>query len=146
MDIILDTPLKMEDFAFWLGELDLTVLQDNGWTREDLSKAYQNHPHWVLYNSSQVMTSCLIYHQLEPSHSEIIFVATAPRWQRKGYVQQLLQHLLKSESVAKVWLECRENNQFALSLYKKCGFVENGRRKNYYNDGRDAILMEYSKK
>lgn len=42
-----------------------------------------------------------------------------------------------------VSLEVRPSNQSAIALYRKLGFVEIGRRKRYYQDGEDAILMEY---
>jgi ribosomal-protein-alanine N-acetyltransferase len=38
------------------------------------------------------------------------------------------------------FLEVRPSNQSAISLYKKFGFFEVGRRKKYYGD-EDAIMM-----
>ncbi|MCS6997720.1 MAG: GNAT family N-acetyltransferase, partial [Casimicrobiaceae bacterium] len=38
-------------------------------------------------------------------------------------------------------LEVRVNNLAAQSLYRKFGFVEVGRRKRFYRDGEDALLM-----
>jgi ribosomal protein S18 acetylase RimI-like enzyme len=37
-------------------------------------------------------------------------------------------------------LEVREDNQPAISLYEKAGFVRTGRRAEYYEDGADALL------
>jgi ribosomal-protein-alanine N-acetyltransferase len=42
-----------------------------------------------------------------------------------------------------VSLEVRPSNVTAISLYRRLGFVEVGRRKRYYENGEDAILMEY---
>jgi ribosomal-protein-alanine N-acetyltransferase len=42
-----------------------------------------------------------------------------------------------------VSLEVRPSNREAVSLYTRLGFVATGRRKRYYQDGEDAILMEY---
>ena len=41
-----------------------------------------------------------------------------------------------------VWLEVRADNQAARALYRKCDFEENGVRRNYYDDGEDAVLMK----
>lgn len=43
-----------------------------------------------------------------------------------------------------VSLEVRPSNHDAIALYVKLGFRETGRRKRYYENGEDAILMEYT--
>jgi ribosomal-protein-alanine N-acetyltransferase len=42
-----------------------------------------------------------------------------------------------------VSLEVRTSNSTAISLYRQLGFVVTGRRKGYYENGEDALLMEY---
>lgn len=42
-----------------------------------------------------------------------------------------------------VSLEVRPSNVAAISLYLRLGFAEVGRRKGYYENGEDALLMEY---
>ncbi|RQW76978.1 MAG: ribosomal-protein-alanine N-acetyltransferase, partial [Geobacter sp.] len=42
-----------------------------------------------------------------------------------------------------VSLEVRFSNITAISLYRSLGFTETGRRKSYYENGEDALLMEY---
>ena len=42
----------------------------------------------------------------------------------------------------KAFLEVREGNSSAILLYRSCGFKAAGRRKNYYSNGEDALLME----
>jgi ribosomal-protein-alanine N-acetyltransferase len=41
-----------------------------------------------------------------------------------------------------VSLEVRPTNSAAIALYRSLGFRETGRRRNYYENGEDAILME----
>ena len=63
----------------------------------------------------------------------------------RGLGRELLKFLLeelKGRGVKKLHLEVSEKNLPALGLYKSFGFHEVGRRKNYYPDGSDAILME----
>ena len=58
--------------------------------------------------------------------------------------------LLVGEAVAafanrnarEIWLEVRETNVAARALYAKCGFEVGGRRREYYDNGEDAILMK----
>ena len=42
-----------------------------------------------------------------------------------------------------VSLEVRTSNASAIALYRKLHFVETGLRKRYYENGEDALLMEY---
>ncbi len=73
---------------------------------------------------------------------ENIVVGASAR--RKGFGKRLLQHLLtaalETNSTA-VFLEVRESNAAARTLYEEAGFVQTGRRKSYYtNPPEDAIL------
>ena len=51
-----------------------------------------------------------------------------------------------SQGVSRLLLEVRASNAAAIGLYRKYGFIETGRRKNYYplpeGGYEDAILME----
>ncbi|HKZ17056.1 MAG TPA: ribosomal-protein-alanine N-acetyltransferase, partial [Geobacteraceae bacterium] len=42
-----------------------------------------------------------------------------------------------------VSLEVRPSNTVAITLYRDLGFIVTGRRKAYYENGEDALLMEY---
>ncbi len=80
---------------------------------------------------------------LEEAH--IIMLAIHPQFQRQGLGQALLLALLKSahdRQLERSTLEVRDSNLAAVSLYKKFGFQEAGRRKRYYEDtGEDALVM-----
>lgn len=78
--------------------------------------------------------------------SELLNLAVAPGFQRKGIGQCLLEHA--TECVAgkadMLFLEVRVSNHKAIELYSKAGFFELGNRKNYYptvNGHEDALLM-----
>ena len=72
-------------------------------------------------------------------------VAVAPDCRRQGIGDALIEALLKRAeglALAFVTLEVRESNLAARALYKKHGFADVGKRKNYYELPReDAILM-----
>ena len=71
-------------------------------------------------------------------------IATNPQYQRQGVAQAILGSFLRygQEHLAFITLEVRDDNAPAIALYEKNGFVEVGRRKNYYSEvHRDAILM-----
>lgn len=77
----------------------------------------------------------------------ILNLCVDPFFHGKGIGAQLLSGLINTarvEQVSALFLEVRESNQNARSLYHKWGFNEIGLRKNYYpsKQGReDAIVL-----
>ena len=79
--------------------------------------------------------------------AEILDVAVNPALRGRGVGRLLVQSALAScrDSGAElVALEVRVGNREAIPLYRSLGFREIGRRKGYYDNGEDAILMEYN--
>ena len=72
-------------------------------------------------------------------------VAVAKSRRRQGIADALIDELTRRAaklSLAFMTLEVRESNVPAIALYKKHGFTEVGKRKNYYELPReDALLM-----
>jgi len=48
---------------------------------------------------------------------------------------------LKNRGIKKVFLEVEHDNVPAIALYEKYGFVRYGYRRDYYGQGKDAVLM-----
>jgi ribosomal-protein-alanine N-acetyltransferase len=75
--------------------------------------------------------------------AELLLLAVKPGRQRHGIGQLLLDHFASdaaSRGADRLHLEVRDGNH-AVKLYSKLGFVEVGRRKNYYS-GRDGQLYD----
>lgn len=77
--------------------------------------------------------------------AHIITVAIADEYRRQGYAEKLITELLLravSQGATCATLEVRAGNSAAIALYEKLGFVDTGRRKNYYPDNKeDAVIM-----
>jgi ribosomal-protein-alanine N-acetyltransferase len=75
---------------------------------------------------------------------ELENIVVAPSARRQGLGKRLLDALLaaaRETNSTSVFLEVRESNAAARSLYEKAGFEQTGRRKSYYtNPPEDAIL------
>ena len=73
-------------------------------------------------------------------------VAVAPNFRKKGYGEALVvaaKEEAKSAGADSIFLEVRQSNEPALSLYKKMGFEELGIRKKFYEHPvEDAIIMK----
>jgi ribosomal-protein-alanine N-acetyltransferase len=85
----------------------------------------------------------LVAHHLAPEW-ELENIVVAPSSRRQGLGKQLLQALLataRETDSESVFLEVRESNAAARSLYEKAGFELTGRRKSYYKGPlEDAVL------
>jgi ribosomal-protein-alanine N-acetyltransferase len=86
-------------------------------------------------------TCCWVLH----GELKINDFAVLEEFRGKGLGRWLLQELLddaRERGCSWASLEVRENNDPALALYRRAGFEEIGRRKNYYEgDGEDALVM-----
>jgi [ribosomal protein S18]-alanine N-acetyltransferase len=75
---------------------------------------------------------------------ELENIAVASSARRKGIGKRLLSALLaaaRETNSDSVFLEVRESNAAARTLYEKAGFEQTGRRKSYYSDPvEDAVL------
>jgi len=62
--------------------------------------------------------------------------------QRAGLASALLDAALSDAGRDRVLLEVRADNEPALAFYAWAGFIEIDRRRRYYRDGTDALVLE----
>ncbi len=79
-----------------------------------------------------------------PDDVEITNIVTKKSERKKGIGNLLLDKLIimaRETGKDNISLEVNEKNIIAINLYKKFGFETVGRRKKYYNQKDDAIIM-----
>ena len=82
--------------------------------------------------------------QLLVDDVHVLRLAVVPEARRRGIGRALLDGLAvwaAEVGAAAVVLEVRADNVAARALYGSAGFVEDGRRRGYYPDGEDAVLL-----
>jgi len=98
---------------------------------------------WSATKDNRLVGMLILWMILDEAH--IATIATHPKFRRAGIGSQLLENALQSavgEGARTAFLEVRAGNIAALAMYKKFGFVEDGRRLRYYKDNHeDAVLM-----
>lgn len=117
-------------------EIELTIVQN-----EILSSNYI-----VMVAENESVVSFLSA-MVSVDACDIIMVATKKDYRKMGFAQGLFDELkkeLKNKNISQIFLEVRQNNDNAIALYKKLGFVEIGRRKKYYQNTFDALVMKLS--
>ena len=87
-----------------------------------------------------------LFMSILPPEGDINRIAVSPAARRAGVGDALLAAGLSASAargVDKLFLDVRESNLPAIALYRKHGFSETGRRKDYYRAPREnAVLME----
>lgn len=76
--------------------------------------------------------------------AEILTLAVAPVARRQGHGGGLLAGAMAAavaRGAAAMLLEVAEHNAAARALYAAAGFAEAGRRRRYYQDGADALVL-----
>jgi len=79
-----------------------------------------------------------------PPEGDVQTVAVAPRAQGTGLGRRLLGALLDEAArrgCTQVFLEVHDTNEPALRLYERAGFEKQGRRRDYYGPGLDALVL-----
>jgi [ribosomal protein S18]-alanine N-acetyltransferase len=98
---------------------------------------------WVAAHETALLGFILV--RAVADEMEIMNLAVDPDARRKGIAARLLEHGIAEATradVKRVYLEVRESNSGARAFYLSRGFVEQGRRKNYYaNPAEDALLL-----
>ena len=98
---------------------------------------------WVAVLEGRIVAMLVGWLIVDALH--VATIATHPDFRRRGIGRQLLTQALlaaKAEGATRSILEVRASNETALEMYRSFGYVEDGRRNEYYKDNNeDAILM-----
>lgn len=86
----------------------------------------------------------LILVRVAADEAEILTLAVVPAARRHGIAATLLRQAivaLRDLGARALFLEVAVNNTAALALYRRAGFTDVGRRRRYYPDGSDALVL-----
>lgn len=120
------------------------------WTRKNFDDTISNRDFaWVARHPDGELLGYFV-HMVVMDESHLLTIAVKESVQRQGLGRFLLQKLIEHARLMElksVLLEVRQSNIRALDLYEALGFVEIGRRKNYYQLTQqlreDALILHY---
>lgn len=118
------------------------------WSEADYARLFATGSQYVaLVLEEQEVEGFVVAHGMG-TEWEIENIAVAGPARRRGLGTRLLAELLdraRQAGARTVFLEVRESNRAARSLYEKWAFVESGRRRSYYRDpDEDAVLYRFT--
>lgn len=108
---------------------------------EELSRPHSSID--LLWQADRIVGYICCWQVCDELH--ILNVAVDPGFRRRGLARMLLGHVLQrsaGEGCLRAFLEVRAGNNGAIALYRDFDFSSIGRRKKYYPDGEDALVME----
>ncbi len=141
--------LKISDFKFKhlndILKIELDAYGRDHWNRDvfysELDKP-NSYNKVVLNNNNKAIAFLITSNLFE--EAEILSIAVSKGYQGMGVSKLLLNDFIKYSKfngIEKIFLEVKENNKIAISLYIKFGFKKISQRKHYYSDGTNADIM-----
>lgn len=134
-------------------EFTMTLEQEENWIQSFLEK--DNSLLIVAEFEGRIIGNIDIsgHHRSMMQHTAVIGMGILSDWRNSGLGTQLMQHGIrwaKENSILELlWLQVYTENQMAIALYKKMGFLENGIIKNFFNHSTryyDNLTMSLSVK
>ncbi|GAA0791483.1 ribosomal protein S18-alanine N-acetyltransferase [Marinobacterium sediminicola] len=138
-------PLTDNDLAA-VQQLDLLCFEGDAFASGWWHKAVSGQGAFasVAWQDDRLLGYCLFSRVLD--EAELLRIAIAPDARQRGLGARLLSHAetaLRESGTAQLFLEVRLSNQPAQQLYRRAGWQQSGRRKDYYPlaDGREDALI-----
>jgi len=133
------------DLAFHLYELDRQYFP-TPWSLEAWDKLFSNHvPLLILMVSGEeVIGHCLFETQKLDQFAHLVKILIHPRFRRMGLSKLLIKTALShlsNQGFCDFFLEVEESNLPAQKLYLNVGFRVLHRKKDFYGQGRSALIM-----
>lgn len=128
---------------------DVLALQDlcfaDGWNERMMRSAFKGGRYfgYCVYNDEKLCG--FITYTVGYDDCDIEGVAVLSEYRRCGIARNLVELVIgkaKERNLFAIFLEVRESNTPARSLYASAGFSEISVRKKYYADGENAVVMK----
>ena len=124
--------------------IDQTWFNDP-WSPAGLAETIQYGTARTFVAENQAGVVGYIMARISGEEGEILNLAVLPRDRRQGIARRLLAtglEALLTEGVREAYLEVRESNEPAITLYRSAGFRPVGLRPDYYrNPPEDALVL-----
>ena len=130
-----------------LGALEVTLFGPDAWSEDlVLSEVEGPHRHAVVAVEDDEPVGYAVT-MLAADLVDLQRIGVHPERQRQGLARRLLDEVVghaREEGASRMLLEVSAANTVALAFYAAAGFVEIDRRRRYYRDGTDAVVMRLS--
>lgn len=113
----------------------------DAWKLSWVEEHFKHHPEGITgWVEKGELTSLILFQKVDDL-IDIHFLWTPQKSRRQGCMRKLLLAFVDYFEGHKIWLEVREKNTPAVSLYKSLGFALVGTRVSYYSSKESACLF-----
>ncbi|MCC3865855.1 GNAT family N-acetyltransferase [Terrisporobacter petrolearius] len=120
---------------------DLLLLADE---QENMINKYLEKGDMFLLIDDEVRAQCVVTNEGSGVY-ELKNIATIPKFQNKGYGKMLINYILNYYKDCNVMYVGTGDSTLTIPFYKKCGFKESHRVKNFFVDNYDHPIFENGK-
>ena len=128
-----------------LARLEADAFGAKSWGKNNLLESYVTPGVTVLMAGKEnyppvgfIIIRCAI------DEAEILSIGVSADMRKRGVARALMteaERFAMRQGAKSFFLDVAENNPEAMMLYQKLGFIEISRRRAYYRDGADGIIM-----
>ncbi|MGL5278858.1 MAG: GNAT family N-acetyltransferase [Cetobacterium sp.] len=136
--MIIEVNKNNEEILKKISFLEKKIFSESYYSFETLKEMIDKREYKILVFDEDVK-GYLILHDSYDLY-EIMKIGVEKEFRNKKIGEQLINFYLYNWE-QNLFLEVRESNEIAIYFYKKIGFIDVGKRKNYYPNGETAILM-----
>ncbi|MDU4860519.1 MAG: GNAT family N-acetyltransferase [Terrisporobacter othiniensis] len=121
--------------------MDLLLLADE---QENMINKYLEKGDMFLLIDEGVKAQCIVTNEGSGVY-ELKNIATIPKFQNKGYGKMLINYILNYYKDCNIMYVGTGDSTLTIPFYKKCGFKESHRVKNFFLDNYDHPIFENGK-
>ena len=137
MEVLISKKIKDYDNVIKIHNLYF----DNKWQPNDIENMNETENYgFIIIRENDETAAYLVSYDTTDS-IDLFEIAVDSSYQGRGMGAMLLKALFQENRNRDIFLEVSEDNEKALSLYKKNNFKEISIRKNYYKNNKSAIIM-----
>lgn len=127
-----------------IARIERETFSSHAWSYDMiLSELYDPMKHYLVATENGALLGYGGFAHIE-NEGHIMNIAVEKNCRGRGYGQTILSAMLKemrSLGILSATLEVSEQNAPAIKLYQKSGFLQNGRRPDYYKKGEAALIF-----
>ncbi len=129
-----------EDHVAQVAALEKMIFSD-AWSENSVRSELSNELSLWLVAVDGDTVAGYIGSQTVLGEADMLNLAVRPEYRRQGLGRQLVEELIRRLDAHCLTLEVRVSNEPAKTLYESMGFVQVGRRKNYYEKPKEDALI-----